>query len=127
MANGQDHEQTTPAGLALVDVRDWTQRTLDDQASQLSFSSGTLLAYGTSWSSATQKTTGMGLTAYGLDGKERFHLFEDQPIYHVETAAPYAYIWRDGASPVAIDLRSGRVGSQLDRYRGDDLPALIVP
>jgi hypothetical protein len=127
LANGQDQEQTTPAGLTLIDVRDWTTRTLDEQASQFSFSAGTLLAYGTSWSSATQKTTGMGLTAYGLDGKERFHLFEDEPIYFVETAGPYAYIWRDGASPVAVDLRSNSVSSRLDRYRGNDLPALVVP
>jgi hypothetical protein len=121
------HEETAPAGLTLIDVRDWTTRILDEQASQFSFSAGTLLAYGTSWSSAAQKTTGMGLTAYGLDGEERFHLFGDDPIYFVETAGPYAYIWRDGASPVAVDLRTGIVSSRLDRYRGDDLPALVLP
>lgn len=69
----------------------------------------------------------MGLTAYGLDGKRRFHLFEDEPIYHVETAGSYAYVWRDNASPVAVDLRSGSVSRELDRYRGSDLPALMVP
>jgi hypothetical protein len=127
LTNGQDEEQTTPAGLALVDVRDWSMRTVDERASQFSFSAGTLLAYGISGNSATQKTTGMGLTAYGLDGKERFHLFADEPIYFVETAGPIAYVWRDGASPVAVDLRSGTVANRLDRYRGDDLPALVVP
>jgi hypothetical protein len=123
----QGDEQTTPAGLALIDVRHWTKRTLDEQASQFSFSAGTLLAYGTSWNSATQETSGMGLTAYGLDGKRRFHLFADEPIYYLETAGSYAYVWRDGASPVAIDLRSGSVSRELDRYRGSDLPALMVP
>ena len=131
--SGQDHrfangqEEATPAGLTLVDVRDWSTRALDERASQFSFSAGTLLAYGTSWSSATQKTAGMGLTAYGLDGKERFHLFGDEPIYFLETAGSYAYVWRGGKSPVAVDLRAGTVRSRLDRYRGDDLPALIVP
>jgi hypothetical protein len=120
-------EQTTPAGLTLIDVRRWTRRTVDEHASRFSLSAGTLLAYGTTWNSATDETTGMGLTAFGLDGEKRFHLFGDEPIYFVETAGPYAYVWRDGASPVAVDLRSGRVGSSLDRYRGNDLPALVVP
>jgi hypothetical protein len=123
----QGDEQTTPAGLALIDIRRWTKRTLDEHASLFSFSAGTLLAYGTSWNSATQETSGMGLTAYGLDGKRRFHLFADEPIYYLETAGSYAYVWRDGASPVAIDLRSGSVSRELDRYRGSDLPALMAP
>ncbi len=121
------HEQTTPAGLALIDIRHWTKRTLDEHPSQFSFSAGTLLAYGTTSNSATQKTRGMGLTAYGLDGKRLFHLFADEPIYYLETAGSYAYVWRDGASPVAVDLRSGRVTRELARYRGNDLPALMVP
>ena len=69
----------------------------------------------------------MGLTGYGLDGQERFHLFENEPIYFVQTAGPYAYVWRGGQSPVAVDLRSGKVSEELDHYRGNDLPALVVP
>jgi hypothetical protein len=127
LVNDQDDEQTTPAGLALVDVRNWSIRTLDERASEFLFSAGTLLAYGISGNSATQETIGMGLTAYGLDGDERFHLFGDELIYFVQTAGPYAYVWRDGASPVTVDLRSGSVVDRLDRYRGDDLPAVVVP
>jgi hypothetical protein len=119
-------EQTTPAGVALIDVRRWTKRILDEHASQVSFSAGTLLAYGTTWTDATHER-GMGLTGYGLDGQERFHLFENEPIYFVETAGPYAYVWRGRQSPVAVDLRSGKVSDELDRYRGNDLPALVVP
>ena len=119
-------EQTTPAGAALIDVRRWTKRILDEHASQVSFSAGTLLAYGTTWTDATHER-GMGLTGYGLDGQERFHLFENEPIYFVETAGPYAYVWRGRQSPVAVDLRSGKVSDELDRYRGNDLPALVVP
>jgi hypothetical protein len=127
LVNGQDDEQTTPAGLALIDVRDWSKRTLDERASEFLFAAGTLLAYGIRGNSATQTIDGMGLTAYDLDGKERFHLFGDELIYFVQTAGPFAYAWLDGASPVAVDLRSGTVVSRLDRYRGDDLPALVVP
>jgi hypothetical protein len=127
LVNGQGEQETTPAGLALIDVRDWSLRMLDERASQFSVAAGTLLAYGISGSSATEETVGMGLTAYALDGEERFHLFGDEPIYFVETAGPLAYVWRDGASPAVVDLRSGNVVGRLDRYRGDDLPALVVP
>jgi hypothetical protein len=120
-------EQTTPAGLALIDVRRWTKCILDEQASQFSFSAGTLLAYGTTGNDASQEMEGMGLTGYGLDGHERFHLFGNEPIYFVETAGHYAYVWRGGQSPVAVDIRSGKVSGELDRYRGSDLPALVVP
>jgi hypothetical protein len=67
------------------------------------------------------------LTGYDLDGHERFHLFETEPIYFVETAEPYVYVWLGRQSPVAVDLRSGKVSDELDRYRGNDLPALVVP
>jgi len=127
LVNGQDDEQTVPAGLAVIDVQDWEMRTLDERASEFLFSAGTLLAYGIRGNSATQEISGMGLTAYDLGGRERFHLFGDKPIYYVQTAGPFAYVWLDGASPVAVDLRSGSVVSRLDRYRGDDLPALVVP
>jgi hypothetical protein len=127
LVNGHDEQETRPAGLTLIDVRDWSLRVLDERASQFSAAAGTLLAYGISGSSATQDTIGMGLTAYGLDGEEHFHLFGDEPIYFVETANPLAYVWRDGASPAVVDLRSGSVIGRLDRYSGDDLPALVVP
>jgi hypothetical protein len=69
----------------------------------------------------------MGLTGYALDGQERFHLFGNEPVYFLETAGPYAYVWRGSQSPVAVDLRSGKASGELDRYRGSDLPALVVP
>jgi hypothetical protein len=127
LTDGQNDEQTIPAGLALIDVRDWSKRTIDERASQFSFSAGTLLAYGIRGNSDTQEIRGMGLTAYDLGGNERFHLFGDEAIYYLETAGPLAYVWRDGAAPAAVDLRSGSVIDRLDRYRGDDLPALVVP
>jgi len=122
---GHEQETTAPAGLTLIDVRHWTQRTFDEQASQLSVSDGTLLAYGTSWNSRTQVTKGMGLTAYRLDGKKRFHLFGGEPIYYLQAAGRYAYVWREQDAPATVDLRSGRVVRELVRYRGADIPALV--
>ncbi|CAN5177803.1 hypothetical protein BH18ACT14_BH18ACT14_11660 [soil metagenome] len=122
---GHEQETTTPAGLSLIDTRRWTKRTLDEHASQLSVSNGALLAYGTSWNSRTQVTKGMGLTAFGLDGKKRFHLFGDEPIYYMQTAGRYAYVWREQDAPATVDLRTGRVVRELSRYRRTDIPALV--
>jgi hypothetical protein len=123
---GQDQERTTAGGLALIDIRNWRKRTLDERATQFSFSGGTLLAYGTTWNSETQKTTGMGLSGYGMDGRKRFHLFADAPVYFLQTSGPYAYVWRGTSVPPAVvDLQSGQIVRTLDRYR-KDLPVLLA-
>jgi hypothetical protein len=122
---GQDQEQTSPAGLLLVDTRDWTRRVLDARASQFAVSGGTLVAYGSTWDSATQETTGTGLSAYDAEGHKRFHLFGDEPIYFVQVSEPYAYVWRGTSVPPAVvDVRSGRIVRTLDNHR-DDLPVIV--
>jgi trimethylamine:corrinoid methyltransferase-like protein len=67
----------------------------------------------------------MGLSAYDADGRKRFHLFRDEPIYFVQVSEPYAYVWRETSVPPAVvDLRSGRIVGTLDDYR-DDLPVIV--
>jgi hypothetical protein len=118
---------TTPAGLALIDVRDWTVRRLDDRTTSFSFAHGMLLAYGATWDSRTQASVGMGLTAYGLDGKRRFHLFAEEPVSYVETAGPYAYVaLAEGGEIPVVDLRSGRVVRTVARYK-NAVPQLVKP
>lgn len=113
--DGLLRQGSEPAGLELIDTRRWTVRTLDPEASLVAFSAGTLLAYGAvtnteGSSTVTETVTGVGLTAYALDGEERFHLFGEEPILDVQTAGQYAYV-----GPAAdrilhvVDLRSGRV------------------
>jgi hypothetical protein len=44
----------------------------------------------------------MGLSAYDADGRKRFHLFRDEPIYFVQVSEPYAYVWRETSVPPAV-------------------------
>lgn len=113
--DGVFRQTSEPAGLQLIDTREWTLRTLDPEATFVASSAGTLLAYGAvtdaeGSSTITETMSGAGLTAHALDGGELFHLFGEEPILDVQTVGPYAYV-----GPAAdrilhvIDLRSGRV------------------
>ncbi|HEY8774830.1 MAG TPA: hypothetical protein VIM05_09695 [Gaiellaceae bacterium] len=121
--NGNTEQMSSsPAGLALVDVRNWTIRTIDRGADEVAVADGLLLATGRSWSSTEQRTTGMGLAAYGPDTKLRFHLFEGGSAWVQQTWGGRAYILVDGKTTV-VELATGRVVEQ----RAGTTPWLLLP
>ena len=62
-----------PAGLRMVDTRDWTYRVIDEGASDVRIAGRLLLATGAQLDGEDT----IGLVAYGLDGDRRFGLFAD--------------------------------------------------
>ncbi|MDX6488655.1 MAG: hypothetical protein QOK13_1270 [Gaiellaceae bacterium] len=120
---GSEQMTSAPAGLAIVDVRDWTIRTLDRGADDVAVSDGLLLATGRSWTSAQQGTPpGMGLAAYDSDSKLRFHLFEGGSAWVQQTWNGRAYVLVDGRTNV-VDLANGRIVEQ----RAGTTPWLLLP
>jgi hypothetical protein len=111
IADGQpDH--AVPAGLTLIDTDTWQSRKLDDRTGDVSYTGpgGTLLAFGAFWNSATQTSTGNGLTAYDPTGGRRFHAFGDEPIWIAALAGTYAYIAStDFRQYRILDTTSGKV------------------
>lgn len=92
-ADGQpDH--TSPSGLRLIDVTSWTSRTLDQAAPAIVSTNpgGILLASGSVWDPAAQRSIGYGLTGYSTDGTMRFHLFGSESVGVAAIAGTYAYI-----------------------------------
>jgi hypothetical protein len=90
-----------PAGLHVIDTRDWSMRTLDERASTFVAAAGLLLTSG---------PEGRGLVAYSPDGDERFHVLDGRQLEIVATAGSLAY----GRTPPeaalqVIDLAHGRV------------------
>src|SRR5581483_7376206 len=83
-SRGQEQETDTPAGLKLIDTRNWGVRTLDHTTSSIVASTGVLFAFGTSWDSRTSTMRGSGLTAYDADGHALYHRYDDQPISAVD-------------------------------------------
>jgi hypothetical protein len=98
---GVDYSGATsePAGLALVDMRDWSLRELDDQISDAMRVGDTLVAYG--------RRSGLG--GYDLQGRRLFHLFEGRRIDGIETAGGLVYVYLGSERRAIVDAASGRV------------------
>jgi hypothetical protein len=119
---GSEQMSSSPAGLAIVDVRNWTIRTIDRGADSVSVTDGLLLATGRSWSSTEQRSTGMGLAAYGSDTNLRFHLFAGDSAWVDQTWNGRAYVQRGGNTTV-VELATGRVVEQ----RVGMTPMVLLP
>ena len=113
---------SSPAGLAIVDIRNWTIRTLDRGADSVAVTDGLLLATGRTWKSTEQRSTGMGLAAYGSDMKQRFQLFACDSAWVEQTWGGRAYVQRDGKTTV-VELATGRVVEQ----RAGATPMVLLP
>ncbi len=113
-SNGQEQELDQPAGLKLIDTRDWSVRTLDHTTSSVTYTGGVLFAFGTSWDSRTSKMSGSGLTAYDPDGRELYHRYGRQPIGGVAAVPRGVLVGGNQGSSVfrhedVLEPRSGRV------------------
>jgi len=107
---------TSPAGLRIVDTRDWSEHPLDQQGEQMLVGGGLLLSSGGSWRSATNSSSsaasGEGLVAYGPDGSVRWRLAPGKDINLLGAWGPRALIQAYGSTvqPVRlVDLDSHRV------------------
>ena len=110
-SQGNVQQTVTPSGLVLIDTRTWTSRMLQPDADTTITAGGSLLAYDSSYISATNTRTGSGLTVYSLDGTPRRHLLGRTPISGVQAQGGLAYVWlpgQDGRVDV-VDPASGRV------------------
>jgi hypothetical protein len=106
---GTFHVRWHPRGVAIVDTRDWTVRTLDPGADSFAVADDLLRVTGSSWGS-DRPQTGMGLVAYGSDRKPRFQLLSGRPawvgfVYHGRAYVSVA----DETALRVVDLPSGRV------------------
>lgn len=73
---------SSPAGLRIIDTTDWSEHTLDPNATSAIVTDGLLLASGGSWNSDgnTTTSTGEGIAAYGPDGALRWRIDAGQTI-----------------------------------------------
>jgi hypothetical protein len=98
--NGDIAGERRPAGLQVIDTRDWSVRTIDERASAFVTAAGLLLTSG---------REGRGLAAYSPDGEERFRVLADRRVEIVATAGSVAYVRTPpDQALVAIDLARGR-------------------
>jgi hypothetical protein len=90
-----------PAGLHVIDTRDWSIRTLDERASSFVAAAGLLLTNG---------PEGRGLAASSPDGGERFQVLDGRYVEIVASAGSLAYV-RTPPEPAlqVVDLARRRV------------------
>jgi hypothetical protein len=112
-----------PAGLSLIDTRDWTIRLLDRGATSATIANDKLLAFSWLWDSATERAGGTGLTAYGPDGSQRFHLFRSRALISVQVLGGRAFAKGAGSGYSVVDLRTARM---VRSFKGDP-PQLLLP
>lgn len=74
--DGGETMTIVPAGLRIVDTRDWSVRTLDPQTDTATVGGGLLLATGgrTHWNGSGSTYSGEGLAAYGPDRSLRWRI-----------------------------------------------------
>jgi hypothetical protein len=104
-AKGNITESQAPAGLTIVDPRDWSVRLVDPSTDSVVVSGDLLLAY--SW------FQGAGLGVYGLDGSARLHALAGS-IMSVQAGAGMAFVTMPngtGWKLAVLDLATGRVVS----------------
>jgi hypothetical protein len=127
-SHGHQQELDKPAGLKLIDTRNWSVRTLDHTTSSVTFAGGGLFAFGTSWDSRTSKIGGSGLTAYDRSGRALYHRYGKQPIGGVTAVPRGVLVGGSQGSAVfrhqdLLDPRSGRVlghvGVDVELITGD--------
>lgn len=116
-----------PAGLRVIDTREWTARTIDRTASSFAVANRRLLAWSWLWNSP-RRVVGHGLRGYGPIGVRRFHLFGSQPIVGVQVLGDRAIVARGSSGTVRsiINLTKGRIVRPLARIPdllvGEELP-----
>jgi hypothetical protein len=121
IGKSSETQSATPLGLRIIDVRTWTQRTIDPGADGFAVGGTALLAYGvrSEFGTATKSVVaGMGVAAYGTDGSARFHLLPGAPVSFVQAKGAFAYGWLvDPATPswhvVVLDVAGGTVVREL--------------
>jgi hypothetical protein len=98
-----------PGGVSVIDTTRWTAWTVEN-ASRAKLAGDTLMVYG--GRSGTEEEIGVGLRGYGLDGRERFHVFGSDHVYAVELGNGYAYALSSSTLRI-VDVASGRIVREL--------------
>ena len=100
-----------PAGLVILDTRDWHTRMLDPRADTAVVAAGMLLATGASWRSGPLRTTntGEGVAAYGAEGSLRWRFDDGATRWVAAVYDSLALVGRTNGVYDVIDVRTGSI------------------
>ena len=119
----------TPAGLRIIDTRDWTFHTINPAISQVQLEGGQLLATGQTYSANhnSSQSTFTGLIAYSLDGQERYRLFNGTEVDKIAAVGPRGYAAIPAAHGTERTATFNLTTGNLGRSYGTSLYELLLP
>ena len=115
-----------PFGLRLIDTRTWSIETLDPRPDTMHVAGETVLAAGTRYFDAGQRTESTGLLAFDASGRRAWTRFRGRPVALLGSRGSLVYAWvRRKHTAYVLDRDSGRT---LHTIRtGIRIPFLLSP
>jgi hypothetical protein len=115
-ADDEVEESIVPAGLSLIDTKQWSVRLVDERVGEIALADDALLAWTFAEEFVPRRLREGGLTVYELDGRERMRLFEGDSIWDLQAAGRLAYVGVGHWSALhVVDLATGKVVARLKR------------
>ena len=115
-ADDEVEESIVPAGLSLIDTKQWGVRLVDERVGEIALADDALLAWTFAEEFVPRRLREGGLTVYELDGRERMRLFEGESIWDLQAAGRLAYVGVGHWSALhVVDLATGKVVARLKR------------
>jgi hypothetical protein len=115
-----------PFGIRMVDTGTWTIETLDPRPDSMHVADETVLASGTRWFDAGQRSESTGLLAFDDAGRRAYTRFRGRRVALLGSRGSLGYVWVRGTRTAhVIDIRDGRT---LNTIRtGRRVPFLLSP
>jgi hypothetical protein len=115
-----------PFGVRLIDTRTWSIATLDPRPDTIHVAGGTVLAAGTRYFDAGERTESTGLLAFDASGRRAWTRFPGRPVALLGSRDNLVYAWvRRKRTAYVLDRDSGRT---LHTIRtGIRVPFLLSP
>jgi hypothetical protein len=124
--NGRLPDGPIPFGIRVIDTRTWSIATLDPRPDTMHVAGGTVLAAGTRYFDAGQRTESTGLLAFDASGRRAWTRFRGRPVALLGSRGSLVYAWiRRQRTAYVLDRDSGRT---LHTIRtGIRVPFLLSP
>ena len=115
-----------PLGVRMIDTRTWTIDTLDPRPNTMHVAGGMVLAAGTRYFDAGERTESTGLLAFDASGRRAWTRFRGRPVALLGSRGSLVYAWvRWKHTAYVLDRDSGRT---LHTIRtGVRVPFLLSP
>ena len=115
-----------PLGVRILDTRTWTVATLDPRPDTMHVAGGMVLAAGTRYFDAGERTESTGLLAFDSSGHRAWTRFRRRPVALLGSRGPLAYAWtRRTRTAFVLDLATGRTLHTIGT--GRRIPFLLSP